>query len=266
MIAKTPAQLARESIRKREHTSHTANLAPGYVQANLVILPNSIAEDFLIFCRKNPKPCPLLAVLPAGVTEIQSLAPGSDIRTDLPAYRIWKKGTLIEELGDLNKIWNADLVSFLIGCSFSFDNLLSGAQIPVRHKDSGRNVPMFRTNIPCVPWGPFQGNMVVSMRPIHPRYSDSVKEISGKLPLCHGDPVHWGKPEDIGINDIKSPDFGESVNFFSEEEPVFWACGVTPQVVLEQANLDFAITHKPGHMFISDLKDYQLFEKFDLLG
>lgn len=261
MSDKKTAKDARESIRNGSHTGHTAILAPGYVQANLVILPSSHAKDFLDFCRKNPKPCPLLAVMAPGTTEIQTLAPGSDIRTDLPGYRVWKKGVLVEELGDIKKLWSPDLVSFLIGCSFSFDNLLSEAGIPVRHKDTGRNVPMYRTNIPCVPSGPFQGNMVVSMRPIHWRESESVRKISGNLPLCHGDPVHWGKPDVIGITNINDPDFGQAVEIFPEEEPVFWACGVTPQVILEQAGLDFAITHKPGHMFITDLMDRQLFGK-----
>lgn len=262
----TAAQGAREAIRKGRYMGHTANLAPGYVQANLVILPKASAKDFFAFCRENPKPCPILAVLSAGETEVKSLAPGSDIRTDLPGYRVWRNGVLVEELGDIKKFWNNELVSFFIGCSFSFDNLLSVSGIPVRHKDTGRNVPMFRTNIPCVPWGPFQGNMVVSMRPVHPRNADSVREISGRLHLCHGEPVHWGAPGKIGINDINNPDFGESVELFPEEEPVFWACGVTPQVVLQQARLEFAITHKPGHMFISDLKDHQLIGQREVPG
>lgn len=259
MIAPNLAQKAREAIRKGIHKGHTAALVPGFVQANLVILPKSDARDFYAFCKANPRPCPLLGVLSPGKTEAETLAPGSDIRTDLPGYRVWRDGVLVEELGDITKMWREDLVSFLIGCSFSFDNLLSNANIPVRHKDTGRNVPMYRTNIPCSRKGPFQGNMVVSMRPVHPGHAKLVRELSGRLPLCHGEPVHWGDPEAIGIIDIKKPDFGEAVDLFRGEDPVFWACGVTPQVVLEKARLEFAITHKPGHMFLTDLQDNELF-------
>ncbi len=252
------AFFCREKIRKALHQHHTAALAPGFVQANLVILPKESAADFEGFCRLNPKPCPLLAMTRAGETEIKSLAMGSDIRTDLPQYRVWKKGIIHRESTDIRDLWRDDFVSFLIGCSFSFDNLLSLAGIPVRHRDSGRNVPMFRTNIPCTPVGPFRGNMVVSMRPIHSRHEGEVRELSGRLPLCHGDPVQWGNPDSLGISNIQQPDFGEAVEITAGEEPVFWACGVTPQVALENAQLDFAITHKPGHMFITDIRDTEL--------
>lgn len=264
MTTINPAQKARENIRHGHHKGHTATLAPGFVQANLVILPEEQAHDFFVFCKKNPKPCPLLAVVSDGKSEISTLAPGSDIRTDLSGYRVWRNGRLVEEAENIKKLWNNKFVSFLIGCSFSFDNLLSVAGIPVRHKDLGKNVSMFRTNIPCVPWGPFRGNMVVSMRPIHRRYKDSVLDISAKLPLCHGEPVHCGKPEIIGIRDVNNPDFGEPVELLAGEDAIFWACGVTPQVILENACLEFAITHKPGHMFITDLMDHQLFDKQDL--
>ncbi len=252
------AKVCRDLIRKGFHQHHTAVLAPGFVQANLVILPKVYAADFEGFCRLNPKPCPLLARTEPGETEIKALAVGSDIRTDLPQYRVWKSGEMQRETTNISDLWRDDFVSFLIGCSFSFDNLLSVAKIPVRHRDTGRNVPMFRTNIPCTPVGPFRGNMVVSMRPVHPRHATVVRELSGRLPLCHGDPVHWGNFKALGINNIQQPDFGEPVEIFDGEEPVFWACGVTPQVALENAKLDFAITHKPGYMFITDIRDTQL--------
>ncbi len=250
--------VCRDAIRKGLHQQHTAALAPGYVQANLVVLPKVYAADFEGFCRVNPRPCPLLAMTSPGETEIKGLAVGSDIRTDLPKYWLWKNGVMVGDVTDIKDLWRDDLVSFLIGCSFSFDNLLALAGIPVRHRDARSNVPMFRTNVPCTPVGAFRGNMVVSMRPVHPRHATVVRELSGRLPLCHGDPIHWGNPKALGISNIRQPDFGDTVEIFDEEEPVFWACGVTPQVALENAHLDFAITHKPGHMFITDIRDIEL--------
>lgn len=254
-------QEARLKIRDGVHSTHTAVLAPGYVQANLVILPAEYARDFEAFCRANPKPCPLLEVCAPGDWEVKKLAPGSDIRTDLPGYRIWEHGEPVAQATEITHLWREDLVSFLIGCSFSFDNLLAKAHLPVRHRDMGLNVPMFRTNIPCTSSGPFRGNMVVSMRPFFPKDFDKVKELSGRLPLAHGEPIHFGDPSQIGIKNILIPDFGDSVPLIAGEIPVFWACGVTPQLALEQAKLPFAITHKPGHMFISDHLDSEILDR-----
>lgn len=259
-------QEARAIIRRGFHSLHTANLAPGFLQANLVIVPGEFAADFAQFCRSNPKPCPLLEQLPAGEWEATLLAPGSDLRTDLPGYVLWEDGDPIATTTDISHLWREDLVSFLIGCSFSFDNLLSRSGFAVRHRDLGRNVPMYRTKVACQPAGPFQGNMVVSMRPFSPEGVDRVRELSGRLPLAHGEPVHWGDPDALGIRRLESPDFGEAVPVEPGEIPVFWACGVTPQLALEKARLPFAITHKPGHMFITDWLDEQLLDRLEFAG
>lgn len=261
MIKNLPPREARLLIREGMHHSHTANLAPGFLQANLVILPQEFAADFRAFCLANPKPCPLLEVTAPGDWEAKALAPGSDLRTDLPAYRIWEDGEAVAEATEVSHLWQGDLVSFLIGCSFSFDNLLARAHLPVRHRDLGLNVPMFRTNRACVPAGRFHGNLVVSMRPFTAQVIEKVRELSGRLPLAHGEPIHWGDPAKLGIADIFVPDFGDSVPVEPDETPVFWACGVTPQLALEQAKIPFAITHKPGHMFISDYRDADLLDR-----
>lgn len=260
-LEKLPPSEVRLVIRDGMHHSHTANLAPGFMQANLVILPAEFAADFRAFCLANPKPCPLLEMTAPGDYEAKLLAPGSDLRTDLPAYRIWEDGVPVAQATEVSHLWRDDLVSFLIGCSFSFDNLLARAHLPVRHRDLGLNVPMFRTNRPCVPAGRFQGNMVVSMRPFTARNLEKARELSGRLPLAHGEPIHSGDPSHLGIADILVPDFGDGVPVEANEIPVFWACGVTPQLALEQAKLPFAITHKPGHMFITDYRDADLFDR-----
>jgi len=225
------------------------------LQANLVILPRDWAFDFLLFCQRNPKPCPLLDVTEAGDPEPRHIAPGADVRTDLPTYRIWEHGELIDEPNDITRYWRDDLVSFLIGCSFTFESALLSAGIPVRHIEMNRNVPMFRTNIACRPAGRFHGPMVVSMRPMTPAQAIEATRICSRFPRAHGTPIHLGDPSDIGIADIMAPDFGEPVDIRPGEIPVFWACGVTPQAALMHAKPPFAITHKPGHMFVCDLKD-----------
>lgn len=243
----------RSRIRRGEWTGPTVGCSDGYVQANLVVLPQRLAGDFLLFCERNPGPCPLLEATTPGEFEPRDTAPGADLRTDLPRYRIYKRGELRQEVTDLLRHWNDDLVSFLLGCSFTFDDLLEKAEIPVRHREEGRNVSMYVTNRACAPAGPFAGPMVVSMRPIPSRLVDRATEITTKLPLAHGAPLHVGDPLSIGIAHLDQPEFGDPVTIRPGEIPVFWACGVTPQAVAMEAKPDLMMTHAPGHMFITDL-------------
>lgn len=251
-------QQVRAVCRSGEYRGPTPGLALGHVQANLVVLPKEWAFEFLLFCQRNPKPCPLLDVTEPGCPEPKVVAPGSDLRTDLPAYRLWKDGELIAEPTDIRQFWRDDLVSFVIGCSFSFENALLSAGIPVRHIEQGVNVPMYRTNIWCRQAGHFSGPLVVSMRPLTPEHTVRATLISARFPQAHGAPVHLGDPSAIGIRDICKPDYGDPVEICDGELPVFWACGVTPQAALVRAKPPFAITHKPGHMFVTDLKDSEV--------
>lgn len=248
----------RLACRAGKITGPTPGMALGFVQANLVILPRDWAFEFMLFCRRNEQPCPLLDVTDPGDPEPKEIAAGADIRTDLPAYRIWRNGECVEESTDILKYWQDDLVSFLIGCSFTFENALLDAELPVRHIEMGVNVPMYRTNIACKPAGRFHGPMVVSMRPMTIVQMLAASEICERFPLAHGAPVRFGDPANLGISDIHKPDYGDPVEIRAGEEPVFWACGVTPQAALLNAKPPFAITHKPGHMFLTDLTDADL--------
>jgi uncharacterized protein YcsI (UPF0317 family) len=248
----------RQAIRRGEFTSPTPGLAPGYAQANLVILPEKYAFDFLLFCLRNPKPCPVLDVTEPGSPVPRLAAPNADLRTDIPKYRVWEKGELKAEVTDISSYWRDDLVAFLLGCSFTFEAALLGAGIPVRHIEENRNVPMYITNIQCVPAGVFHGPMVVSMRPIPHAQVVRAVQVTSRYPSVHGAPVHIGEPAAIGIKDINNPELGESVTIKPGEVPVFWACGCTPQAVAMEAKPDFMITHSPGHMFITDLKNEEL--------
>jgi uncharacterized protein YcsI (UPF0317 family) len=239
-------------------TGPTAGLALGYVQANLVVVPRELAFDFLLFCQRNPKPCPLLEVTEPGSAEPVSVAPGADLRTDLPCYRVYKRGELVEEPTFLDRWWRDSLVGFLLGCSFTFESALLAAGIPVRHLEMGCNVPMYRTNIPCRPAGAFRGPLVVSMRPLTPAQAIAATRVCARFPRAHGTPIHLGDPAAIGIGDLDHPDFGDPVELRPGEIPVFWACGVTPQAVAMEAHLTHLITHKPGHMFVTDLRDTDL--------
>ncbi|MBA1200697.1 putative hydro-lyase [Pseudomonas capeferrum] len=234
----------------------TAGIAPGMTQANLIALPRAWAYDFLLYAQRNPKACPILDVTEAG-SPSTVLAEGADLRTDLPLYRIWRDGQLTEEVSDATQAWaeNDEMVAFLIGCSFTFETGLQEAGIEVRHIADGCNVPMYRTNRACRPAGRLQGEMVVSMRPIPAdRVADAVG-ISGRYPSVHGAPVHIGEPALLGIKALERPDFGDAVRIEPGEVPVFWACGVTPQAAVMASGVPFAITHSPGHMFITDVPD-----------
>jgi len=233
-------------------------LAARFVHTNLVIVPREFAFDFLLFCQRNPKPCPVIDVTEPGNPEPHTVAPGADLRTDLPAYRIFRDGDLVDEPTEINKYWRDDLVSFLIGCSFTFENALFAAGLPIRHIEQNRNVPMYRTSIACRGAGRFQGPMVVSMRPMTPEQAIRATAICAGFPRSHGTPIHFGDPSAIGIRDLKRPEFGDPVEIRPGEVPVFWACGVTPQAVIMEAKLPFVITHKPGHMFLTDLRDTDL--------
>jgi len=242
-------------VRRGEHRGLTAGCAPGYVQANLAILPRDLATEFLRFCQLNPKPCPLLAASDPGDPRLPALGADLDIRTDVPRYRIWRKGELIEEVPDIKAYWRDDLVAFLLGCSFSFEEALLEDGIPLRHIACGSNVPMYRTNIDTVPAGRFNGPLVVSMRPLKPADAIRAVQITSRFPAVHGAPIHIGKPESIGIKDIMQPDYGDAVAVEADELPVFWACGVTPQSVIAAVKPDFCVTHAPGYMLVTDLKN-----------
>jgi uncharacterized protein YcsI (UPF0317 family) len=248
----------RRLARSGELRGPTPGLALGYVQANLVVVPRDLAFDFLLFCRRNSQPCPLLDVTDPGSPEPAGIAPGADVRVDIPGYRIWRYGELFEETTDLRPWWRDDLVAFLIGCSFTFESALMQAGLPVRHIEQGRNVPMYRTNIACRPAGAFRGPMVVSMRPMTPGQAEQATRICKRFPLAHGAPVHVGDPIGIGVRDLDQPDFGDPVEIRAGEVPVFWACGVTPQAVAMQARPPLLLTHAPGHMFVTDLRDGEL--------
>ncbi len=252
-----PAKV-RELIREGKITGPTAGMCAGYAQANLAVMPKDLAYDFLLFTQRNPKSCPILEVSDVGSRELKYIAKGADIARDIPKYRVYEKGVLTGEYTDVSDFWREDLVSFLIGCSFSFEADLLDNGVPVRHIEEGRNVPMFMTNIPCVPAGVFHGNMVVSMRPMP--YDQIVKSVlvTGDMPKVHGAPIHIGDPSVIGIKDVMKPDFGDSVTINPGEVPVFWPCGVTPQSVVMNVKPEFVITHAPGHMLITDVKNSSL--------
>jgi uncharacterized protein YcsI (UPF0317 family) len=246
---------ARLAIRAGTHRGATSGLAPGYVQGNLAILPVALADDFLRFCQLNPKPCPLIGSSAPGDWRVPELAQDLDIRTDLPRYRVWKNGELSEEPEDLLKVWRDDLVSFVIGCSFSFEEALMADGIEMRHITLDQNVPMYRTSIATKTAGPFHGPMVVSMRPMKPADAIRAIQITTRFPAVHGAPVHIGKPDMIGIKDIMKPDYGDAVEVRDDEIPVFWACGVTPQSVIATVKPEFCITHYPGSMLVTDRKN-----------
>jgi uncharacterized protein YcsI (UPF0317 family) len=248
----------RRRIRAGDFSGPTAGLAPGNVQANLVILPAALAHDFLRFAQANPKPCPVLAVSEPGDPYLPNLGEDIDIRTDLPRYRVWRRGELAEEPASVSHVWREDLVSFALGCSFSFEQALIEDGIELRHMTRGSNVPMYRTNIRCKPAGPFRGPLVVSMRPLKPRDAIRAVQVTSRFPSVHGAPVHIGLPAEIGIADLGKPDYGDAVPVNSDELPVFWACGVTPQAVIAEVGPDFCITHAPGSMLITDLINAKL--------
>jgi uncharacterized protein YcsI (UPF0317 family) len=264
-IAFKDAVAARAAIRSGRWTQHTSGMADQHVQGNVVILPKRDADDFLLFCQRNPKPCPIIGVGAPGDPSLPTLGLDIDMRTDLPRYRVWRDGALSGEVNDIKALWQDDLVTFVIGCSFSFEQALIDDGIALRHVDEGRNVSMYRTNIQTVAAGKFSGPMVVSMRPMPAASAIRAVEITSNFPGAHGAPVHFGDPIHIGISDLSQPDYGDAVTILPGEVPVFWACGVTPQAALLQAKPAFCISHSPGCMLITDLRISEL-AQFKLKG
>ena len=252
-----PKQL-RKLIRRGQWDKPTPGLALGFAQANVVILPEKYAFDFLLFCQRNPKPCPLLEVIERGKYRTEFLSSDADIRTDVPRYTVYRKGRPVATVKEIKELWQPDFVTFLLGCSFSFEEALLRHNIPIRHLEEGKNVPMYRTNIPCVPAGIFHGPMTVSMRPIAPDKIAKAVQITARFTSVHGAPIHIGDPEKIGIKNLRKPDFGDPVTFKAGEVPVFWACGVTPQTVVMETKPDLCVTHTGGHMFITDISNEAL--------
>jgi uncharacterized protein YcsI (UPF0317 family) len=248
-------EAARRAIRNREWTGPTSGIAPGYVQGNLAILPEKLASDFMRFCQLNPKPCPVLAAGAPGDPHLPSLGADLDIRTDLCRYKVFRNGQVIDEPTDIKKHWRDDLVIFALGCSFSFEDALMQDGIELRHITNGTTVPMYRTNVQTAAAGPFHGPLVVSMRPLKPADAIRAVQITTRFPAVHGAPVHIGKPELIGIKDIDKPDYGQRAPMKDDEIPVFWACGVTPQSVVDTVKPEFCITHYPGCMLVTDRKN-----------
>ena len=252
----SPRQL-RQVIRNRKWTTPTSGAASGYLQANLVMLPAAEAFNFLLFCVRNPKPCPILDVLEPGQVE-PIIAPGADLRTDLPRYKVFEKGEFKTEVEDVSHYFDNNMVSFLLGCSFSFENAMLAAGLPIRNMEEGKNVSMYITNKRCIPTGPFSAPLVVTMRPMTAAQAVRAVQVTTRFHLTHGAPVHLADPEKIGIRNMAAPDFGDAVTIQPGEIPVFWACGVTSQLAATSAPLSRVITHAPGHMFVSDLKDEDL--------
>jgi len=245
----------RAEIRSGRYGSHTAGLAPGYLQTNVVILPEAYALDFMRFCQRNPKPCPLVGVSDTGDAMMRTLGADIDIRTDVPAYNIYRNGALDGSTTDLGALWTDDMVAFALGCSFTFEHALIRAGIALWHVENDSTVPMFRTSVDCVPAGVFTSPMVVSMRAVDADRVEEAAAISRRYPLAHGAPIHWGDPAAIGIADVSQPDWGDPAPVGDGQVPMFWACGVTPQAAVAAAAPPICITHKPGHMLITDVPE-----------
>lgn len=251
-------QAIREQIRSGKYSGPTSGLAPGYVQANVVILPAQYAQDFTTFCLRNPQPCPLLAVSDVGNPNLPTLG-DIDIRSDVSAYRIFEDGQETAVATDITDLWQDDFVAFALGCSFSFEEALMEAGLPIRHYDTGKPNPVYISNVPTHPAGPFSGPMVVSMRPYSVKDTIRAIQITSRFPHTHGAPIHFGDPHAIGIDNLSEPDFDASpVPIYDGEIPVFWACGITPQMAIQQAKIPFCITHKPACMLITEIRNSEL--------
>jgi uncharacterized protein YcsI (UPF0317 family) len=250
----------RAAIRSGEHTGATAGLAPEYVQTNLVIVPGEYADDMADLCARNPVPCALVETLAPG-SYTPRCAADADIRTDLPGYRVYRKGLLLEKRRNILDLWRDDFVSFLIGCSYTFEYALQRAGFRMRHQIQGKAVPMYRTSLMLMPAGRLWGHMVVSMRPFKREDVGSVREITRPYRAAHGEPIHWGDPEAIGIRRLDQPDEGEPVPIERGEIPVFWGCGVTPQNAAIESRVPFVIVHEPGHMFVTNVHHEDLIAK-----
>ena len=254
----TSPRRVRQLIRAGEWDSYTRGLVMEYARANLVILPLEDAFEFLVFCQRNPGPCPVIEVTEVGSPEPVYSAPRADLRTDLPRYRVLRRGEVVDEPTDIRRYWRDDLVAFLLGCSQTFDNALLNAGVPLRALEMGVGGCAFITSIRCRPAGKFHGPLAVSMRPMTPEQAVRATQVATRFPTAHGAPVHVGEPAAIGIDDIGKPAFGSPLVIKEGEVPVFWACGITPQMVALESGIDLMITHRPGHMFITDLRDAEV--------
>ena len=250
--ASSPAQA--RALFRQGLAAPTSGWATGHTQVNLVAVPRDWAYDLLLFAQRNPRPVPLLDVTEPG-DRATALASGADLATDLPRYRVWRDGRLVDEPVDVVDLWTDDLVTFLIGCSFSFERALLEAGVPVRNLEQGRNVAMYRTDRSCRPAGRLSGPLVVSMRPVPGALVATAVQVTARMPRVHGAPVHVGAAAALGIADLGAPDFGDPVELHDGDVPVFWACGVTPQAALMASAPPFAITHAPGHMLVTDVPD-----------
>ena len=254
----SPKEL-RTLIARGEFSRPTAGECPGYIQTNMVALPRAYAKRFEAFAKANSKAIPVLEIIEDGHCS-KTLAPSANILNEIPKYNILKDGILVETLKDITHYASEDLVFFLIGCSFSFENALIENGMPLRHVDEQKNVAMYRTNIKLTPMEGFEGDMVVSMRPIKKEKVADACIVTSHFPKTHGAPIHVGYPDMIGIDDISKPDYGDAIEIKPDEIPLFWPCGVTPQNVITSMKLPFAITHAPGHMFVTDRKDSEYYE------
>ncbi len=248
----------RQAIRNKEHTGPTSGLATGAMQGNVVILPAEYANEFLMFCQNNPVPCPLIGVSAVGDFRMPMLGEDIDMRHDIPEYYVYRNGEMVESRSDIEDLWQEDMVAFVLGCSFSFENALSQAGLTPRNIEQDVNVSMFETNIPTKPAGRFHGNTVVTMRPYVPKDAIRAIQITTRFPKAHGAPLHFGDPATIGIKDLNTPEFGDPVTIKDGEVPVFWACGVTPQLAIRNAKPPICITHAPGKMLVTDILDTDL--------
>lgn len=253
-IGKTSPDILRDIFRTDSYQGTTAGMSGGYTQGNLAVIPESYALDFSRFCQRNPKSCPIVGVSDTGNPLMFTLGQNIDIRTDIPSYNVYRNGSLDSAIPNIKNLWNTDSVAFVIGCSFSFEEALTQAGVPLRHQELGRIVPMYETNINNIKSGPFGGNMIVSMRPMSVADSIRASAITARFPHTHGMPVHIGAPEEIGIKNISQPEWGEPTEFYDNEVPVFWACGVTPQNAIREAGIPLVVTHTPGSMLITDCR------------
>lgn len=247
----SPSEI-RAHIRAGRWKGTSEGLAKTFAQANLVIVREKHAFDFLLFCLRNPKPCPIVEVTDPGDPMLRISAKDADLRTDLPRYSVYENGKLTDEPHDITSYWRDDLVGFLIGCSYSFEQAMLNAGIPLRHVEENKIVSLYTTNVPCVPAGQFKGPMVVSMRPVKRDQVVRAVQVTSRFPSTHGAPVHIGDPQAIGV-DLEKVAFGSHyIPPKADEVPLFWGCGCTPQAVALQSSIDFMITHKAGHLFLTD--------------
>ena len=260
-VSRAHPREVRQLFRSGEWTNPTSGLCLGYLQANMAILPGELAADFLQVCLANPRPMPLVDMTEPGSPVPTRVAPEADLRTDLPRYRVYRLGLFDSEVTDIRELWRDDLVAFLLGCSFTAEAKLLEAGVRLRHMELGQNVPMFKTSLQCEPKGAFHGPVVVSMRPVARDQVELATRVTEDYPLAHGGPLHIGDPAAIGIEDLASPDWGDAIELLADEVPVFWACGVTPQALIMSVQPEFAITHAPGHMFITDVPDTQILRR-----